>query len=514
MASERYDYLIIGSGFGGSVSAMRLSEKGYKVLVIEKGKRYNPDDFPRTNWNLKKYLWLPALKWFGILKLTFFKRLFVLSGVGVGGGSLVYANTLMEPSDPFYENIPVKGKEWKSILKPYFTKAKYMLGVTRAKNTYADDLLLKSVADDLGTSDSFNAVNVGVYYSDDIQPKDPYFGGNGPMRSPCIECAGCMVGCRHNAKNTLDKNYLWFAEKYGAAILPETEVIKIEFVNTGYKIVAQGIRNRSRYIEFHSQGLVISGGVLGTLDLLFKQKYKFKTLPGLSEKLGHHVMSNSESISGVIGADQKLNNGVAISSIIQADENTQVELCKFPNGSGSLFRFAFIAAPGKTKWRRMGAVLMNTITHPLNTIKWIIYGQNAQYGVVVLVMQTLKNALTMKWSGKKMILKNGDDDAPIPVFIPAGHQAMMKLAEKVKGVAVNASTESILNMATTAHILGGCPMGETIETGVVNDRFEVHGYPNMYILDGSIIPANIGVNPSLTITALAEYAMDQFTTKP
>jgi cholesterol oxidase len=300
MQVERYDYIIIGSGFGGSVAGMRLSEKGYKVLVLEKGKRYNAEDFPMTNWNLKKYLWFPPLKWFGFLKLTFFKRLFVLSGVGVGGGSLVYANTLMEPFDQFYENIPLKGIGWKSLLKPYFDKAKHMLGVTKAKNGYEDDLLLKAIAEELGKSDTFKAVDVGVYYSDDSSPKDPYFGGKGPLRSPCIECAGCMVGCRHNAKNTLDKNYLWFAEKYGATILPETEVIKIEPQKSGYIIETRGSRNRSAHSLFHTHGVVVSGGVLGTLDLLFKQKYKYKTLPGLSNRLGQNVLSNSESISGVV----------------------------------------------------------------------------------------------------------------------------------------------------------------------------------------------------------------------
>ena len=513
MPGGRYDYIIIGSGFGGSVSAMRLSEKGYRVLIIEKGKRFEAKDFPKTNWNFKKYLWMPSLKWFGFLKLTFFKRLFVLSGVGVGGGSLVYANTLMEPLEPFYKGIPLQHLDWKIILRPYFIKAKQMLGVTRAKNNYADDIILKEVADELGVSNSFKGVDVGVYYNEDKSLRDPYFDGEGPLRSPCIECAGCMVGCRYNAKNTLDKNYLWFAEKKGATILAETEVVKIESGSSGYTVQTKGSTRQSSLAVFQSEGLIISGGVLGTLDLLFKQKYFYKTLPELSPTLGHQVLSNSESISGVIGADKKLNNGVAISSMMQADENTQIELCKFSDGSGSLFRFAFIAAAGTNRWKRLGTMFLNTIFHPLNSIKWIIHGHNAKKAVIVLVMQTVKNALTMKWTGKKMTLINGNHNEPIPVFIPSGHKTMMKLAQKSNGVAVNALTETCLNMATTAHILGGCPMGDSVTSGMVNERFEVHGYPNMYIIDGSIIPANIGVNPSLTITALAEYAMDQIKTK-
>ena len=343
-----YDYIIIGSGFGGSVSAMRLAQKGYSVLVLEKGKKYEAQDFPKSNWNFRKYLWVPSLRFYGFLKLTLFKKLFVLSGVGVGGGSLVYANTLMEPTEAFYTHIPIQTKDWKVILRPYLDKAKHMLGVTRAKNHYADDLLLKQVAEEMGKGASYRGVDVGVYYSTDPTPKDPYFNGEGPLRKPCIECAGCMVGCRHEAKNTLDKNYLWFAQKYGAQILAETEAVKIEYqeADRQYTILTKSSTNKSHLYTFRSNGLVISGGVLGTLNLLFRQKYVYKTMTRLSNTLGQHILSNSESISGVIGAHKKLNHGVAISSIIQADENTQIELCKFPDGSGSMFRMAYLAVGG------------------------------------------------------------------------------------------------------------------------------------------------------------------------
>lgn len=510
-----YDYIIVGSGFGGSVSAMRLAQKGYQVLVLEKGKRYESGDFPKTNWNLKKYLWVPFFRWFGFLKLTFFKKLFVVSGVGVGGGSLVYANTLLEPLNGFYEVIPVQDKDWKQALSPFFTAAKRMLGVTQVKGHYADDMLLKEVATDLGVGDTYKKVDVGVYYNEDKTPQDPYFNGEGPLRTPCTECAGCMVGCRHNAKNTLDKNYLWFAERYGAQIKPMTQAEKIEWNREEnlYTVFTRSPFSSRLSGNYQTRGLVFSGGVLGTLELLFKQKFKYQTLPNLSDHLGKNILSNSESISGVIGANQKLNNGVSISSMIQADENTNVELCKFPDGSGSLFRLAFMTSGGGPVWKRILKLIWGCISHPKDLWTWIRKGQDPRTAVVVLVMQQLKNALTMKWSGRKMILRAAPNSPPIPVFIPAGFDVMQRLARKTKGVAVSALTETVFNMSTTAHILGGCPMGESIDKGVVNERFEAYGYPKMYILDGSIMPANIGVNPSLTITALAEYAMDQIPEK-
>jgi len=508
--SRIYDFIIIGSGFGGSVAAMRLGQKGYTVAVLEKGKRYQAGDFPKTNWNLRKYLWFPFLRWFGFLKLTVFRKLFVVSGVGVGGGSLVYANTLLEPMDGFYNEIPIQNQDWKQVLMPWFQTAKKMLGVTQAKGHYADDILLQSVAEDLGKTHTYKKVDVGVYYSEDKTPRDPYFNGEGPLRTPCIECAGCMVGCRYNAKNTLDKNYLWFAEKYGVEIKPLTQAEKIEWDGKKkiYTVFTRSPHSSRLTGQFHSKGLVFSGGVLGTLELLFRQKYKYQTLLKLSSSLGKNILSNSESISGVIGANQKLNHGVAISSMMQADDHTQIELCKFPNGSGSLFRLAFLTAGGGQIWKRIIKTFWNCIVHPRNLLKWFWKGHDPRTAVVVLVMQQLKNALTFRWTGQKMKLTADLNAPPIPVFIPAGYEVMQKLAEKTNGVAVSAMTETFFNMSTTAHILGGCPMAATDKEGVINERFEVHGYDHMYILDGSIIPANIGVNPSLTITALAEYAMD------
>ena len=325
-----------------------------------------------------------------------------------------------------------------------------------------------------------------------------------------------MVGCRHNAKNTLEKNYLWFAEKYGATILPLTQAERIEWNpgNPSYTIQVRSPFRKKITGEYQSRGIIISGGVLGTLELLFRQKFRYATLPGLSDHLGRHILSNSESICGVIGADRKINHGVAISSIMQADPDTQIELCKFPDGSGSLFRLAFLTAQGSgPPFVRSLKILAKIFLRPQDTLKWIIRGQDPRRGVVILVMQHIKNALAMRWTGRSLKLVSDGDEKPIPVFIPAGYDIMRRLAKKTKAVAVSAVTETFFNMSTTAHFLGGCPMGSSGKEGVVDDAFRVHGYTGMHILDGSIIPVNIGVNPSLTITALAEYAMDQIPVK-
>ncbi|MBK7407483.1 MAG: GMC family oxidoreductase [Saprospirales bacterium] len=510
-----YDYIIIGSGFGGSVSAMRLSEKGYRVLVLEKGKRYQSKDFPKTNWNIRKYLWAPLLRCFGIQQLSFFKEVFVIHGVGVGGGSLVYANTHLEPGDEFYQNPRwAHFRDWRAALGPFYQKARYMLGSTPAKNTNVDDKLLAAVARDMGQEESFRGVDVGVYYGDPDTPVDPYFEGKGPLRNGCIECAGCMVGCRHNAKNTLDKNYLYFAEQQGAEVLPETLAYKVEWdpeakqyaVHTRSSTSAFGRKEKT----FYSKGIVFSAGVLGTLKLLLAQKQQYGTLPLLSDRLGENLRTNSESLCGVVDADEKLNNGVAISSIIQADAHTNIELCKFSDRSGLMLRLGALATGDGSPLVRIAKLVGNIFRHPGKFMRALFSRDLASNGVVLLVMQTLDNSMRMVWKNGRMRMDNSAADYQrVPAFIPKGQDVMHRYAEKSGGIAMNALTEIAFNMASTAHILGGCPMGRDAAEGVVNERFEVFGYPNMYILDGSIMPCNPGVNPSLTITALSEYAMAQ-----
>ena len=519
---NHYDYIVIGSGFGGSVSAMRLSEKGYRVLVIEKGKRWNAGDFPKSNWNLGRYIWLPLFRWFGFLRLSFFKEVFILSGVGVGGGSLVYANTHMLPPDEFYQNpIWSSFNDWKKVLAPFYEKALFMLGSEKYGKENAEDILLKEVATEMGRVDTYRRVDyVGVYLGDPKSETDPYFKGLGPKRSGCIECAGCMVGCRHNAKNTLDKNYLWFAEHmFGAKVLAETEVIRIEVTGRNdYRIHVKSstVLGKKNLKSFTSSGIVMSGGVLGTLDLLLRQKFVYKTLPDLSDKLGHNLLTNSEMLSGVVAADRKLNHGLAISTVFHPDDHTHIELCKFPDKSGAMIRLAVMAAGNGNPFVRTLKMMGNALLHPWDFLRALFQRDVARNSVVFLIMQSLPNAMRMKL--RKGIFRTrlsfiNDTGQRVPSYIPIGQEALYRYAAKVKGVPQNAFSEVMFGLASTAHILGGCPMGSTKDEGVVDDRFEVHGYPNFYILDGSIVPCNLGVNPSLTITALSEYAMSMIPAK-
>lgn len=517
-----FDYIVIGSGFGGSVSALRLSEKGYRVLVIEQGKRWRATDFPKSNWNIRKYLWIPLLRCFGFQKLSFFREVFILSGVGVGGGSLVYANTHMMPKDKFYAHpIWAHFKDWKAVLAPYFEEAKRMLGSAKYAKEGPEDQVLHEVAQEMGQGHTYGRVDyVGVYLGDPARPVDPYFNGLGPLRKGCIECAGCMVGCRHDAKNTLDKNYLWLAEHvFGATVLPETEVTKIRFEDDRYIIETRSSTGwmRKRKQVFTSRGLVASGGVLGTLDLLLRQKHVYKTLPLLSDRLGENVLTNSEMLSGVVAADRKLNNGLAISSVFDADEDTHIELCKFPNNSGAMVKLAVMAAGDGPPPVRAAKMLGNMITRPIDFLRSVFHWGVAERSIIFLIMQSLPNAMKMKlkksWWGRSLKFDN-QSNQKVPSFIGIGQEALERYAKKVNGVPQNAATEVLFGLASTAHILGGCPMGDSIDTGVVNHRFEVFGYPRFYILDGTIVPCNLGVNPSLTITALSEYAMAQIPALP
>ena len=501
---------------------MRLAEKGYSVAVMEKGKRWKASDFPQSNWNIRKYLWIPLLKCFGFQKLTFFKEVFVISGVGVGGGSLVYANTHMMPRPSFYSNpIWSNFKDWKNVLTPYFETARFMLGSEKFTKEYEEDRILQSVANDMGQGDSYSRVDyVGVYLGDTKKEVDPYFSGLGPTRTGCTECAGCMVGCRHNAKNTLDKNYLWFAENlFGAEVMAETIVKKIEYIHGEYLIHTRRSTSwfRKEKRIYKSSGLVVSGGVLGTLDLLLKQKYVYKTLPDLSDTLGENILTNSEMLSGVVAADRKLNHGIAISSVFNPDENTHIELCKYPDGSGAMTRLAVMAAGNGTPIVRTAKMIGNIFSKPLDFLRSLFNFNLAKTSIIFLIMQSLPNSMKLKlkkgWWGSRLSFDN-DSGLKVPSYIPIGQEALYRYAEKVKGVPHNAFSEVVFGLASTAHILGGCPMGKTKNEGVVDENFKVHGYDNFYILDGSIMPCNLGVNPSLTITALSEYAMDQIAPKP
>jgi len=511
-----YDYIIIGSGFGGSVSALRLSEKGYKVLVIEKGKWLTAKDFPTTNWNLKKWLWLPALKFFGLFKLTYFRHVAILSGVGVGGGSLVFANTLPVPKSGFFKaETWAHLADWENELKPFYQTALAMLGAASNPRLEIGDLALKQLAQEIGKEEHFNKTNVAVYFGEPgVTVKDPYFSGNGPARAGCIFCGGCMLGCRHNAKNTLDKNYLYFAQQNGAKIQAESEVDDVIPIDRQNGAAGYCVRWKSStsffktHGEFTCRGVVFAGGVLGTVQLLLKLKPT--SLPYLSGKIGTGIRTNSESLIGVTTFDKNkiFSDGIAIGSILHTDEHSHLEPVRYSAGSGFWRIFMSPLAYGKNAPARAAKVLVDFLTHPVQNLKLFLVDDWSKRTQILLFMQTLDSTLRFSrgWFGMKSRLDRGT--APT-AFIPAAQLLAERYAKIVDGKPAALSTETLLGIPTTAHILGGAVMGKNDLEGVIDKDNHVFGYENMYICDGSMISANPGVNPALTITALTERAMSK-----
>lgn len=530
-SSETFDHVIIGSGFGGSVSAMRLSEKGYRVLVLERGKRFRDQDFPHTNWIFWKYLWAPALRCFGILEIKPFKDVIVLQGCGVGGGSLGYANVLMEPEPRFFE-APAwkKMADWKVVLRPFYEIAKRMLGVTTNPHMWPADQYMREVAKSLGREETFRPTEVGVFFgtpgAEGQRVSDPYFGGEGPPRTGCNHCGGCMVGCRYNAKNTLVKNYLYFAEKWGAELRPESEVKDVRPLSPGqpdgarYEVIYQkssawAFKPRRRV---RARNVVFSAGALGTLQLLFHCRDVTRSLPAISPRLGELVRTNSEALLGATARDFKIDfsKGVAITSIFKADEVTAIEPVRYPAGS-SLMRF--LGGPlvelGDSIPARLLHSLAQICLHPLDFLRMHVLPGWAQRTTIILVMQTEDNRLRMRLGrGPLTLFRRGlvsqpDEQESIPKKIDIGHQVTRRFSALVNCIPAGTVTESLLNVPMTAHILGGCPFGKDDREGVIGLDCQIHNYPGLYVVDGSIVPGNPGVNPSLTITALAEYAMSQ-----
>ncbi len=537
-----YDYVIIGSGFGGSVSAMRLTEKGYSVLVLEKGKRFNDQDFPKSNWQFRKYLWLPALRAHGILQISLLKGVMVLHGVGVGGGSLGYANVLEVPTDQTFAtpawNQPLK---WGEVLRPHYEMAKKMLGAARNPTLWKADFVLWEMARERGMERTFRSTEVGAYFGEaGVTVRDPYFDGKGPDRAGCNHCGGCMVGCRYNAKNTLPKNYLYFAEDKGAEIQPEVEVIdvrpltrrQIRKVIKDHPLLVQDIRYKITYRSsttlfkrkqtVYATNVIFSAGVMGTMSLLLKLRNVKRSLPKLSQRLGHMVRTNSEALLGSLArkSDVNYSQGVAISSIYNHDEITRVEPVRYPDGS-SLMRF--LAAPLIDTDVSVPVRLLRfmgwALKHPRDFAKALVLPGWAHNVTILLVMQHADNRMRFR-TGRSLftlfrrgLVAEKEPGYEIHAQVQGSHELTRDFARRTNGIALGSIGENILGMPTTAHILGGAPIGETAEEGVVNENFEVHNYPGIYIVDGSIMPANPGVNPSLTITALAEYAMSKIEKK-
>lgn len=525
-SEETFDHVIVGSGFGGSASAMRLTEKGYRVLVLERGKRYRDQDFATTNMKVWKYLWLPALRCFGILQISFLKGVTVFHGTGVGGGSLGYANVLEIPDDLLFANPLWKHlADWKEILVPHYETARRMLGVTRNPRLWPADHPLKEIAEELGQGDTFRPTEVGVFFGPEGEEvPDPYFEGEGPPRTGCTHCGACLLGCRYNGKNTLVKNYLYFAEKWGAEIRPEAEVVDIRPLPPGQ---ADGARyelvyNRSTAWllkpkrRVRARNVVLSAGVLGTVKLLFRCRDVTHSLPNVSPRLGEMVRTNSEAFMGVVSRSMKVDysKGIAITSIFHADDTSCIEPFRYPDGS-SLMRFlnAPLISKGERIPVRMVRVLGEYLRHPLDRLTSNVLPGWAHRTTMLVVMQTVDNRMRMRLGRslftlfRRGLLSEPVTEQAIKARVDIGHKVTRALAAKTNGITGGSATESLLNMPTTAHILGGCPFGRDAAEGVISLDCQVHNYPGLYVVDGSIVPANPGVNPSLTITALAEYAM-------
>jgi cholesterol oxidase len=513
-----YDFIVVGSGFGGSVSAMRLTEKGYSVAVLEMGKRFQQDDFAKTTWDAKRYFWNPKLGLHGILQMTKLKHVFVAHGAGVGGGSLVYANTLITPKSRVFQegNWPTE-EDWEAKLAPFYAEARRMLGVVEAPRLYPTDLLLRDVVhEETGRGDTFHRHTVGVYFGEaGITVPDPFFGGEGPDRTGCIECGACMVGCRHGAKNTLDKNYLYFAEKKGAIIFPETKVTDIRpLPGGGYEVHTESstARFRKQPRTFTARGVVMSASVLGTVELLAKCKQR-GSLPKISDRLGDYVRTNSEAILGVTSYKKDINygEGIAITSGIYSDEHTHIEAVRYGETADSMATLQTMLTGAGAPWPRwlrlMGNIVRQPVQflHSLNPFGW------AKRTAIILVMQPLDNHLRLRLkkglTGKYKIDTELAPGQEVPSYMPQANHITKKLAEKMHGYPQSGVVEVLANTCTTAHILGGAIMGRTPEEGVCDEKGRVFGYENLYVADGSVVPANLGVNPSLTITALSEYIM-------
>ncbi len=521
MTNLDYDYVIIGSGFGGSVSALRLSEKGYKVLVIEKGKWYTNKDFPKTNWNLKKWLWLPSLKLHGFFKMTFLNHVTVLSGVGVGGGSLTYANTLPIPKEKFYNSGSwAKLLNWEQQLKPFYKEAYKMLGAATNPKFFEADLAIKELAKKIDKEHKFKPTKVSVFFGNEGETvQDPFFNGEGPDRTGCIYCGACMTGCRHNAKNTLDKNYLYLAQKKGAIIKAESEVINIKVIagengEDGYKVHYKPSLRSGKTKIISSKGVVFSGGVMGTVPLLLKLKEK--SLPNLSEMVGCNVRTNNEALMLITSTNKKTKNyskGIAIGSILHTDDNSHLEPVRYGEGSDFFRLLTIPLIKHRYAIIRIFGVFALFLRQPVKLLKSIFTKNYSKRTTVLLFMQNIDSTLRIKL-GKLTTMKTESEDGQKPSgFISEAIKLGQKFGKIVNGMPFVNFTDVLRGTPTTAHILGGSVMGENSSKGVIDKNNNVFGYKNMLVCDGSMISANPGVNPSLTITAITEHAMSKIKEK-
>ncbi|ADJ42595.1 cholesterol oxidase [Amycolatopsis mediterranei S699] len=511
-----YDVVVVGSGFGGSVAALRLTEKGYRVAVVEAGRRFADDEFAKTSWDLKRYLWAPQVGCYGIQRIHMLNDVMVLAGAGVGGGSLVYANTLYRPLRPFYRDRQwAHITDWESELAPHYDQASRMLGVVTNPTITPSDVVMREVAKDMGVADSFHPTPVGVYFGKPGErAADPYFGGAGPARTGCTECGSCMTGCRVGAKNTLVKNYLYLAEQDGAQVIPLTTVTAVTPIDGGYEISLKktGTTSKKFRTTITAEKVVFAAGTWGTQNLLHRMKDTGR-LPQLSRRLGELTRTNSEAIIGAARTDvdesRNFSRGVAITSSIHPDENTHIEPVRYGKGSNAMSLLQTIATDGASPVPRWRQAVTFMLKHPVQAAKLLNGYRWSERTVILLVMQSLDNSITTYTkrglSGRRKYTSKQGHGEPNPSFIPAGHEANERTAEHIGGMAGGTWGE-IFDIPLTAHFIGGVPIGATADEGVIDPYHRVFGYPGLSVVDGAAITANLGVNPSLTITAQAERA--------
>lgn len=516
---EHYDWIIIGSGFGGSVSALRLAERGHRVLVIEKGRRFTKEDFAKSNWDLKNWMWKPGLGMRGIFQMSFFRHITILNGVGVGGGSLTYANTLPTPQDGFFsaDSWSHLG-DWKSELAPHYDTALRMLGAQKYPRTTLGDGVLKDIAGDIGREDKFEAARLGVFFGEaGKEVPDPYFDGKGPPRTGCTDCGACMTGCRVGAKNTLDRNYLYLAEALGVTVRSGTEVVALRARDGGgYRVETRAAFGPRDEQVFTADKVVLAAGVMGTLPLLLKMKEDPKGLPRLSDRLGKDVRTNSEALLGVVAPDPEVDfsRGPAITSVLHTDEHSHIEPVRYAAGSGFFRTMVLPLSPGGNAFSRLAGAAGIFARNPWTWTKALTVADWAKQSQVLLYMRALEGTLTLKlgrdvFTGyqRGLVTELDDPDNPPEAFMPEAMDLGQRFAGKVGGVLMTLAPETLLGNPTTAHILGGCVMGASADEGVIDANHRAFGYDGLFVIDGSAVSANPGVNPSLTITALAERAM-------
>jgi cholesterol oxidase len=514
MGVEDYDVIVVGSGFGGSTAALRLTEKGYRVAVLEAGRRFDEATLPKTSWRLRSFFWAPKLGLTGIQRVSLLKDVMILSGAGVGGGSLVYANTLYEPLPPFYTDPQWSHiTDWREELAPFYDQATRMLGVVpNPAMTPADEVMLE-VAEEMGVGDTFRPTPVGVFFgAPGVEVDDPFFGGAGPPRRGCIQCGECMTGCRHGAKNTLLKNYLYLAEQGGAHVHPLTTVASIRPRADGrYDVTTErtGAWLRKGTQTFVATDVVLAAGTLGTQKLLHRMRDEGK-LPNLSARLGQLTRTNSEAILGAraFRSDVDFTRGVAITSSFHPDDHTHIEPVRYGRGSNAMGLLTTALADGGGPARPL-AWAREVARHPVMLTRNLSMRRWSEQTIIALVMQTRDNSITCYTKrglfGRRLTSKQGHGE-PNPTWIPAGHDAVRRIAARIGGFP-GGGWNDVFNVPMTAHFLGGAVIGDSPLTGVIDPYHRVYGHPGLHVVDGAAVSANLGVNPSLTITAQAERAV-------